>query len=148
MASNDERVVSVSRDISAEPAAIFDLLADPARHQEIDGSDTVVADRGGNPERLSLGAKFGMDMKLGPIPYRISNEVVAFEENREIAWRHFGHHVWRYVLEPIEGGTRVTESFEWGDSRFPPAYEWAGYPSRHEVGMAKTLERIEELVTS
>ena len=112
MTANEERVVSVSRDIKAEPSAIFDLLADPARPCEIDGSATVVSDRGENPDRLSLGATFGMDMKLGPLPYRTSNEVVAFEEDREIAWRHFGHHVWRYRLEPIEGGTRVTESFE------------------------------------
>jgi uncharacterized protein YndB with AHSA1/START domain len=141
-----KRVVSASRVIPAPPETIFDLLADPARHQEIDGSGTVVAARSGNPARLALGARFGMDMKLG-IPYRITNEVVEFEEGRRVAWRHLGHHIWRYVLEPVDGGTLVTESFDWATSRFPPVYEWMGYPAKHEGNMARTLERLERAVT-
>jgi uncharacterized protein YndB with AHSA1/START domain len=144
--ANPNRVVSASRVINASPAEIFDILADPAQHHVIDGSDTVVAARGGNPERLSLGAKFGMDMKMG-LPYRITNEVVEFEPDRRIAWRHFGHHIWRYELEPTDDGTKVTESFDWSKSRFPPAYEWVGYPAKHEVNMARTLERLDAHLT-
>jgi hypothetical protein len=36
------------------------------------------------PERLYLGASFGMKMKL-ITPYYIKNQVVEFEENRSIA---------------------------------------------------------------
>ena len=139
----NEKVVSVSRVIAASPEAIFDLLADPASHHLFDGSGSVMGSRSGNPDRLTLGAKFGMDMRLG-IPYRITSEVVELEENRVIAWRHLGHHVWRYELEPVEGGTEVTESFNWGVARFPPFYEWVGYPARHTENMAKTLERLDE----
>lgn len=142
-----EQIVSASRDIDAPAAAIFELLADPGAHHRFDGSGTVVAGNPGNPDRLALGDRFGMRMRLG-VPYRMTSEVVAFEENRVIAWRHFGHHVWRYELEPIsEHRTRVTESFNWGVARFPPLYEWVGYPSRHEENMAKTLERLEAVVT-
>lgn len=147
MTSEDDRVVAVSRFIAAPAATIFDLLADPANHQLFDGSDTVVSSRSGNPQRLALGSRFGMDMKMG-LPYRISNEVVEFEPNRVIAWRHFGHHVWRYELEETEGGTMVTESFNWGVARLPPIYEWLGYPARHEVSMTRTLERLDEYLTS
>lgn len=144
--SDQDRVVSVSRVIAAPPDTIFDLLADPASHHRFDGSSTVIAGRSGNPDRLSLGARFSMDMKMG-IPYRMTNEVVAFEENRTIAWRHFGHHVWRYDLEPDEGGTRVTESFDWGQARFPPFYQWVGYPERHRQNMTRTLERLDQHLT-
>jgi len=140
-AMNDNKVVSVSKVIDATPAAIFDLLADPARHNLFDGSGSVVGARSGNPERLSLGARFGMDMKMG-IPYRITSEVTEFEENRVIAWRHLGHHVWRYELKEVEGGTQVTESFNWGVARFPPFYEWMGYPDKHTRNMTATLERL------
>lgn len=140
-----QRVVSAERVIAAPAEAIFELLADPAAHHRFDGSDTVVAGHPSNPDRLSLGASFGMSMKMG-LPYRITNEVVEFEENRRIAWRHFGHHIWRYELEPVDGGTKVTESFDWATSRFPPLYEWVGYPARHEAAMTKTLERLAELV--
>ena len=89
-----EQQVSVSRVIKASPEAIFDVLADPAKHAEIDGSGMVQQLRGAG-SRLELGSKFGMDMKMGPVPYRISSTVVEFEENRRSAWAHFGKHRWR-----------------------------------------------------
>ena len=141
------RVVSVCRVIDASPAAIFDVLADPARHGEIDGSGMVQAARSG-AQRLTLDATFGMDMKLGPLPYRITNRVVEFEEDRRIAWAHFGGHRWRYELEPVDGGTEVTESFDWSTSRLPLAIELAGYPKRHPAAMDATLARLAALVES
>ena len=36
-------LVTVQRLIPAPAAAIFDLLADPSRHPQIDGSGTVIA---------------------------------------------------------------------------------------------------------
>ena len=143
MAHSGDRVLSISRVMPVDANDIFDLLADPASHHVFDGSDTVVAGRSGNPERLSLGARFGMDMRFG-IPYRITNEVVEFEEGRRIAWRHFGHHIWRYELEPMDGGTKVTESFDWASARFPPFYEWVGYPERHKTNISESLERLEQ----
>ncbi len=140
--STTERVLSIARTMPVDAARIFDLLADPARHHVFDGSDTIVAGRSGNPERLSLGARFGMDMRFG-IPYRITNEVVEFDEGRRIAWRHFGHHIWRYELEPVEEGTKVTESFDWASARFPPFYEWVGYPDRHRANITDSLARLE-----
>ncbi len=144
-----EQMVSVTREIEASPEAIFDLLADPSRHGDIDGSGMVLDVRKG-PERLSLGAKFGMDMKFGPLPYRVSSNVVEFEENRLIAWAHFGKHRWRYELEPLDGGkrTRVTETFDWSTSAFPKGIELAGYPKKHPANMEATLVRLAALVES
>jgi hypothetical protein len=140
-----ERVVSVSRVIHADPEVIFEILADPSRHGDIDGSGMVQSARGGST-RLALGSKFGMDMKIGPLPYRISNEVVEFEENRRIAWAHFGGHRWRYELEPVEGGTKVTESFDWSTARIPKFIELMGYPAKHPANITATLERLATLV--
>ena len=144
-----EQMVSVTREIDASPEAIFDLLADPARHGDIDGSGTVQDVRGGS-QRLSLGSKFGMSMKFGPLPYRVSSTVVEFEENRLIAWAHFGKHRWRYDLEPLDGGarTRVTETFDWSTSAFPKGIELAGYPKKHPANMEASLARLAELVES
>lgn len=138
----EAKVVSVQREIAAEASVIFDLLADPAKHHVFDGSETVVEGHPSNPDRLSLGAKFGMSMKMG-VPYRITNEVVEFDEDKLIAWRHFGHHVWQYRLEQLDDSrTLVTESFDWGQARFPPFYEWVGYPARHKANISKSLERL------
>lgn len=139
------RSVSVSKVIAADAGPIFDVLADPARHGEIDGSGMVLDVRGGGT-RLALGAKFEMDMKLGPIPYRISNHVLEFEENRRIAWAHMGGHRWRYELEPVDGGTKVTETFDWSTAKIPKFIELAGYPKRHPAIMEATLERLAALI--
>ncbi len=136
-----DRAVSVSRVIKASPEAIFAVLADPAMHPIIDGSGTVRKVRAGGPTRLKMGDKFGIDMKF-VVPYRIANTVVEFEENRRIAWAHFGKHRWRYELVPKDGGTEVTETFDWSTSRMPKAIEIMGYPKKHPAAMAKTLERL------
>ena len=46
------------------------------------------------------------------MPYKITNEVVEFDEPSLIAWRHMGGHIWRYRLRPVDGGTEVTEEFD------------------------------------
>lgn len=140
------RAVSVSRVIPAAPEAIFAVLADPARHPEIDGSGTVKDSRWASETPLRLGSKFGMAMRIG-VPYRITNVVVECEEGRRIAWRHFGGHRWRYDLEPIEGGTQVTETFDWSTARWPLYIQLAGYPKRHIPAMEQTLARLEGVVT-
>lgn len=136
-----DRVVSVERTIAAPPQLLFDLLADHRMHPVLDGSGTV---RGGlaGPDRLSLGATFGMRMRVG-VPYPIRNTVVEFEEGRLIAWRHFAGHRWRYELEPAGDGTRVVESFDWSTSLWPKVIELLQYPQKHPEGMRRTLENLE-----
>ena len=139
------RVVSESIDIVAPPEIVFAILADPRQQSRIDGSGSV---RGliKGPDRLSKGATFGVDMKLFGLPYKIRNTVVEFEEGRRIAWRHFGGHRWRYVLEPTEGGTRVTESFDYSMYAVPQrlVIELAGFPARNRAGIAGTLVKLKE----
>lgn len=138
------RRVSVTRLVRAPAAAIFALLDDPSRHADFDGSGTVKGSR--EPSKhLRLGDRFGMEMKLG-VPYRISSEVVELEPDRRIAWAHVGGHRWRYELEPVQGGTQVTETFDWSTSKFPPAIELLRYPQRHPPAMERTLERLAALV--
>ncbi|MEM1333660.1 MAG: SRPBCC family protein [Actinomycetota bacterium] len=143
-----DRVERRSVVVAATAAEIFDLLADPSRHHEIDGSGMVQGSKTSAPGRLSEGTRFGMRMKLG-VPYPITNTVVEFEENERIAWRHLGRHVWRYTLEPIDDGarTKVTEEFDWRPALFPPAIEWAGYPARNGAAIEGTLRRLAEVMS-
>lgn len=133
-----------SRRIPASAADIFDLLAAPRRHALIDGSGMVRGVQDRTPERLSAGARFGMQMRWG-VPYKILNEVVEFEEGRRIAWRHFGGHVWRYVLTPVdEHTTDVTEQFDAGPSRSPLVLRLIRASSRNQDAIEQTLARLEE----
>jgi hypothetical protein len=55
--------------------------------------------------------------------------------------------VWRYDLDEVPGGTRVTESFTY-DSLARLAVIAMGFPERNRRAMEATLERLEALVTS
>ena len=75
-------------------------------------------------------------------PYKIDNTVVEFEEGRRIAWRHIGGHVWRYLLEPVTGGTKVTEQFDMNTSRSVTALRLIRAPQRNKAAMEKTLDNL------
>ncbi len=127
----------------APPDVVFDILADPRMHPRIDGSGTVRASTSG-PARLSLGSRFGMRMRIR-LPYLISNKVMEYDEDRRIAWRHWARHRWRYELEPVDGGTLVTETFDYSSSPWPVALQRLRFPQRNARGIEATLDRLAAL---
>ena len=94
-------------------------------------------------------------MKLG-VPYSMESEVIEFDENRRIAWqtrpptplgkRVAGGRIWRYELEPTDGGTRVRESWDISQEKVKAVVRPARKRTRQ--AMLDTLERIEALVTA
>ncbi len=137
--------VSSSIDISAPADVIFDILANPHRHAEIDGSGTVVGDVEG-PDRLSQGAVFRVRMKNG-VGYTSTNTIVEFEEDRLIAWRPMGDLRWRYALEPVGDSTLVTET--WDITTLPVPAQWLlrllGVPGRTRRSIDATLIRLKDV---
>jgi hypothetical protein len=155
MSEESRDVVSVERVIPSPPEPIFDLLADPTRHREIDGSGSV-RDAKGEPRRLELGSSFGMSMKIG-IPYSMVSTVVEYDENRLIAWqtrgpgpigRHFAGRIWRYELEPVEGGTLVRETWDIRQESAVTKPLVRPAAGKTRKNMAATLARIEEIVAT
>jgi hypothetical protein len=142
MTKNDPRkIVSHSIFVTAPAQDIFNLLADPRRHSEIDGSGSVKDAQIDAPSRLSLGAKFGMNMRIA-VPYKMTNTVVEFEENSQIGWRHVGGHIWRYILEPTAGGTQVTEQFDWNNAKSPLMLTIMRAPHNNGKSIEKTLKNL------
>src|SRR3954462_13571450 len=147
-------VETVERVIPAPPARIFELVADPRRHQDFNGNDTV-REAYDVPERLSLGSRFGMNIEFGG-SYRMTSPVIESGGARRIAgqgrppgdssrWRHMsGGRIWRYELEPVAEGTRVRESWDLSEEGF----RWLviGYRRKTRANMEATLERIAQLV--
>lgn len=132
--------------INAPAHLIFDLLASPAAHQRFDGSGTVRNTVSG-PDRLFLGATFGMAMRI-KVPYRIRNTVVAFEENKKISWCHLMKWTWSYELQAIAPDkTVVTESFD--ASKIPPFAKWwlkkTGAMAHNPRWMAKSLVKLKAI---
>lgn len=145
--SDPSKIVSRTVFVPVPASAIFDLLADPRRHGEIDGSGSVKHAADDAPVRLALGSKFGMSMRIG-VPYKMTNTVVEFEENALIGWRHLGGHIWRYILEPAEGGTRVTEQFDWNTNKSPLMLKIMRAPRNNARSIEKTLENLVALFST
>src|SRR4249919_3308007 len=124
MAENRDQV-SVDRVIAAPPEKIFELLADPASHPKIDGSGTVREAKGDGPARLSLGSTFEMSMKMGLFGRK----------------KLFGGRIWRYELEPVDGGTRVRETWDISQEKLKAPVRPAAKHTRE--AMSRTLARIE-----
>jgi uncharacterized protein YndB with AHSA1/START domain len=135
-----DNTVSATGIVAATPEAVFDFLRRPANHSELSGDGTVKGAKV-DDEVLAMGSTFGMKMKVG-VPYRVSSKVVEFEQDRLIAWCHFGGHRWRWELAPVDGGTQVTETFDMSTSKFPPALRLAGYPKRHEDNVADSVRNL------
>jgi hypothetical protein len=135
--------------ISAPAQQIFDLIADPRCHPLFDGSGTLQGSISG-PERLHLGAKFGMAMKI-KLPYRITNKVVAFEDGRKISWCHLMKWTWSYDLKDLgDGRTEVTETFDASDIPWF-ASKWLDATkslTRNPKWMAKSLVQLKAICES
>jgi uncharacterized protein YndB with AHSA1/START domain len=137
------RTVTSSIMVAAPPDEVFALLANPHRHHEFDGSGSVRGAVSG-PEQLTLGDRFGMEMRIR-LPYRVTNEVVEFERGRRIGWCHFARAVWRYELEPVDSGTRITETFDFGNARFARGMELVGFPKTNAKSIRDTLRRLQQI---
>ena len=137
--------VSRAAEVNAPASALFDIVADPQRHSELDGSGTV-SDTLKGPDRLSQGAKFTVKMKQYGVPYRITSKVTAFVDGRLLEWRHPLGHSWRWEFEPTsDNSTRITETFDY--SGVPAvqakALSVAGFPKQNAAGIEETLRQLQ-----
>jgi uncharacterized protein YndB with AHSA1/START domain len=78
--------VAVSRRIAAPAHDIFQILADPVRHPEFDGSQAL---RGARTTAVisGVGDVFVMKMHYPHLgDYEMNNHVVEYEPDRRISW--------------------------------------------------------------
>jgi uncharacterized protein YndB with AHSA1/START domain len=146
-------VVTVERVIPAPPSAIFDLIADPSRHPDFDGSGSVKNLKSVRSEQLGLGSTFSMSMQLG-VKYTMENTVIEFEKDRRITWqvrppgfvgKFAGGRIWRYELEPVGEGTRVRESWDISQDHQRFFFTLGKFSTTTKANMEKSLARLEEL---
>jgi len=162
MTDDGNQPVAVSRRICAPAHDIFQVLANPARHLELDGSGSL---RGAvSPTMISgVGDVFVMKMHFAHLgDYEMNNHVVEYEPDRRLGWEPEagrGHpaaapdssdpprwgHRWSYQLTPDgPDATVVTEIY---DCTQAPEDERAGMDNGKVWvdSMARTLERLDAL---
>ena len=131
--------LEVDRKISADPAAIFDVLRSPSGHVAIDASGMLMS-ADGDPA-TAVGDRFVVHMDRDSLrdfdlgEYDVTVVIETFEPNEEIAWSIDGTmqppmgHVYGYRLEPIDGGTLVTSYYDWSNLH----EQYAGFADRFPI---------------
>lgn len=111
---NDEnKLIKASLRIQAPAGRIFQILANPQRHKDFDGSGML---RGAVHDRpiSKVGDTFTMKMHRLGDDYLIINYVVEFDPDRRIFW------------EPAPGDTSRAEGNDPAKVGIPAGYRW-GY---------------------
>ena len=162
------KVIEVSRRIEAPAGLIFEILANPQRHVDFDGSGML---RGPVEDRpiSNVGDTFTMKMHRLGDDYLMLNHVVEFESHRSIFWepapgdlsRAEGNdpskigipagYRWGWILAPDgDEATVVTEVFDCGplsESLFREDGAWINGTNSLRESMTASLEKLEMIST-
>jgi hypothetical protein len=149
--------------MEASAARIFEILANPQRHMDFDGSDML---RGAVFDRpiSGVGDAFPMKMNRQGAEYLMLNYVVEFEPDRRIFWEPAPGDLapaggepsavgiptgyrWGYILTPDgDDATVVTEVFDYGSA--PDQIRQAVRQGGEWVdAITASLERLEKVCT-
>ena len=139
--------------VAVPPQQLYDLVSDVTRTGE--WSPTCAAcwwDDGAGPQ---AGAWFTGRNVTPERTWETRSQVVVAEPGREFSWLVGGRLVrWSYLLEPVEGGTRLTEAWEFLPAGIALFEERYGEDAAAQVaertqaahrGIPVTLARIKEI---
>jgi len=170
--SEEIKPIEVSRRIGAPAGLIFEVLANPQRHMDFDGSGML---RGAILDRdiSEVGDTFTMKMHRLGDDYLMLNYVVEFEPDRRIFWepapgdpsRAEGDdpskvgipagYRWGYILTPDgDDATVVTEVFNFGtvtenvrSSLLSDGGAWINGKNPMVESMTASLKKLEKITT-
>lgn len=143
-------VISAQTTVRAAAADIYALVANPARHAELDGGTTVRGLRKGADAEFAVGDTFSQKMFLF-VPYTLPMRVTRAKKNEGVTWVHPGRHTWSWDLEDHGDGTvTVTETFDARGSVFAgiPVYKfyhWSGEFTLNKKNIALSLANLHRI---
>ena len=151
---SDPLVIAETSRVDAPTTQLFEILRDPKRHHEFDGS-TMVRDSDAAPIE-HVGDAFVMNMHNDDFgDYQMRSEVIEYVADRAIAWAPRRHdieedswdHRWGWRLTPDGQSTQVTAFFDCRQvpddgRRILRDGEWA------RPILARSLVRLEAIVTT
>lgn len=113
--------VTVSRTIDASAKDVFDVLSNPERHAQLDGSGFVRSDE--KTDRITAtGQVFRMNMSGDHMggDYQTDNHVVGYDKDKLLAWKTAPADTeppgwqWVWQLQPQgPDATEVTLTYDW-----------------------------------
>ncbi len=153
---SDQTSMSVSRSIDASNTDIFEVLSNPERHVELDGSGFVrsvaQADR-----ITATGQVFTMNMEGDHMggEYQTDNHVVGYDPGSLVAWKTAPAGTeppgWEWVWEltpTTPDSTDVKCTYDWSKVTDKDLLEKVGFPLVTEEQLDDTLNRLAAAVSS
>ena len=152
---SDEKKITVSRTIDAPAKDIFEVLTNPERHAEIDGSGQIVSDE--KTDRITaVGQVFTMNMNAEHMggDYQTDNHVTGYVENKLVAWQTAPAGTepkgweWMWELEPLDAGdTNVTLTYDWSKVTDKDLLKKVSFPLISKEQLDESLNNLAAAVT-
>lgn len=153
---SDDGKMTVHRTIDASAADIFDVLSNPKRHPELDGSGFIRSDE--KAERIkAVGDVFRMNME-GPHmggEYQTDNTVSGFDHNKLIAWKTAPADTdppgweWLWELDPQgPDSTDVTLTYDWSKVTDKKILSMVSFPLISKDELEDSLGKLASSVSS
>jgi uncharacterized protein YndB with AHSA1/START domain len=148
--------ITVQREIPAPAKELFDLLSNPHRHTDLDGSGFVRGlDRG---DRITkVGQQFRMNMTGDHMggEYQTDNVITGFDPDKMIAWqtapagKQPPGWEWLWELKPESAdATEVTLTYDWRKVTDQALLDKVGFPLVSESQLEDSLNKLAELAAS
>lgn len=152
---SDDKRITVQRTIDAPTQAVFDVLSNPERHPELDGSGFVLSDE--KSDRITgTGDVFRMNMS-GPHmggDYQTDNTVTGYDANHLLAWQTAPADTeppgWEWTWQLAAQGsdaTEVTLSYDWSKVTDPQILEKVSFPLVPQSALEDSLARLAAAVS-
>ncbi|MEO6020656.1 MAG: SRPBCC family protein [Knoellia sp.] len=148
-----DKQITVSRTIDAPAQTIFEILSNPERHAQLDGSGFVRSDEKSNRIQ-KVGDVFTMNMSGDHMggDYQTDNHVTGYSENALLAWQTtpagtepFG---WEWVWRLEQQGPRqtlVTHTYDWSKVPDKDILQKVTFPLVKESQLEDTLATLAEV---
>ncbi|SDC71535.1 SRPBCC family protein [Nocardioides lianchengensis] len=148
--------ITVSRTIDAPTSVVFDVLSNPERHVDLDGSGFVVSDE--KSDRITgSGQVFRMNMTGDHMggDYQTDNTVTGYDHNHLLAWQTAPADTeppgWEWVWELEAQGSESTEvrlTYDWSKVTDQALLQQVGFPLVTEDQLEDSLGNLASAVAS
>ena len=146
---SDEKKIQVERVIDQPADVLFEILSNPQRHPEIDGSGMVRADE--KTDRIQrVGQVFTMNMHNDAMgDYQTDNAVSGYQQNKLLAWKTApagkepAGWQWVWELEPNgPGSTVVRHTYDWSAVTDKAVLQRVSFPLIPQDALQESLSRL------
>ncbi len=151
-----EKKITVQRTLDAPTEDVFEVLTNPERHPDLDGSGFVRSVD--HADRIqSVGQVFTMNMSGDHMggDYQTDNHVTAYSENKMVGWKTAPAGTeppgweWLWELAPEgPGHTLVSHTYDWSDVTDAALLEKIDFPLVTQDDLEETLGRLAAAVSS